>query len=94
VAVFRFPRFEPVGADRAEGTVRGNFVEVEFDDERVKIIDNIGAARDGAGQVVLAWRGIVDPNSAVVLYRIGLERRPKKERGDATDRLDVFGLVG
>ena len=67
MAVLRLPALEPVGADRAEGTVGGNLVEVELDDERVKVVHNVRAARDGAGQVVLAWSSIVDANCTIVL---------------------------
>jgi len=66
VAVFRVPRLEPVGADRAEGTVGSNLVEVELDDERVKVVYDVGAARDSAGQVVFAWSSIVDTNCTIV----------------------------
>lgn len=33
VTVLRLPTLEPVCADCAEGTVSGDFVEVEFNDE-------------------------------------------------------------
>lgn len=55
VAVLRLPRLEPVGADCTEGTMSSDLVEVEFDDERVKIVDDVGAAWNGAGKIVLAW---------------------------------------
>ena len=67
VAVFCLPRLEPVGADWAEGTVGSDLVEVEFNDERVKIVDDVGAARDGAREIVLAWCSIVDSNSTIIL---------------------------
>ena len=67
VAVLGFPGFEPVGADRAEGAAGGDLVQVELDDERVKVVDDVCAAGRGAGQVVFAGRGIVDPNSTIVL---------------------------
>lgn len=55
VAVLCLPRLEPVGADCAEGTMSGDLVEVEFDDERVKIVNDVGASWNGAGEIVLAW---------------------------------------
>lgn len=55
VAVLCLPRLEPVGADRAERAVCCDLVQVELDNERVKVVDDVGAAGDGAGQVVLAW---------------------------------------
>ena len=55
VAVLRLPRLEPVGANCADGPVSGNLVEIEFNDERVKIVDDVGAARNGAGEVVFTW---------------------------------------
>ena len=33
----------------------GDLVEVEFDDERVKIVNDVGASWNGAGEIVLAW---------------------------------------
>ena len=68
VAVFRLPTLEPVGAGRAEGSVGSNLVEIEFDDKRVKVVHDVGAARDRAGQVVFAGSGIVDPNCTIVLW--------------------------
>lgn len=67
VPVFRLPALKPVGADRAESAVGSDLVEVELDDERVKVVHDVGAARDGAGQVVLARGSIVDANCTIVL---------------------------
>ena len=69
VAVLRLPRLKPVGADCTKGTVSGNLVEIEFNDERVKIVDDVGAAWNGAGEIVLAWCSIVDANSTVILLK-------------------------
>jgi hypothetical protein len=55
VAVLCLPRLEPVGADWAEGTITSDLMEVEFNDKRVKIVDDVGAARSSAGEIVLAW---------------------------------------
>lgn len=70
MAVLCTPVLEPVGANGAAGATRGNLVEVKFDDKIAKRVEDVGASLLAAGEDILAWRGVVDGDSAIVRFHI------------------------
>lgn len=70
MAVLCRPGFEPVGADRATGTVGCNFVQVELDHKVSKGVEHISASLLRASKDGLAGRGVVDGHSTIVRFDI------------------------
>lgn len=69
------PRFEPVDADGAIGSIGRDLVEMELDNQITKAGEHLRATLLRASEEILSWRGVINGNSAVILRALCQSRR-------------------